>query len=59
MMSVPLRAPTALGVKVTLIVQLAPNVTDVPQLFYCEKSAVVAMWLMVNDAAPVFVKVTA
>ena len=33
MLRVPLRVPVAVGVKVTLIVQLAPAATLVPQLF--------------------------
>jgi len=31
--SVPVRVPVAVGVNVTLIVQLAPTATDVPQVF--------------------------
>ena|SRR5215831_16378281 len=32
------RVPVALGVKVTLTMQLVPAVSDEPQLFVCEKS---------------------
>ena len=33
-----LRVPLAVGVKVTLIVQLAPAATELPQLLVCAKS---------------------
>jgi hypothetical protein len=33
------RFPAAVGVNVTLIVQLAPGRTEVPQVFVCAKSA--------------------
>ena len=53
--------PTALGVKVTEIVQFFPGASDPVQLFVCEKSLafvpVTAMLLMVNDVVPVLVKV--
>ena len=55
----PLRSPVMAGVKVTLIRQLAPAVTLVPQLLFWPKSPVVAMPLMVSGALPVLVKVTA
>jgi hypothetical protein len=35
---VPVRLPAAVGVKVTLTVQLAPQPSDVPQLLVSEKS---------------------
>lgn len=38
MASVAARAPVAVGVNVTLIVQFPPAATEVPQLFVCPKS---------------------
>src|SRR5512140_3455117 len=54
----PLRSPVVAGVNVTLIRQLAPAVTLVPQLLVWLKSPVVAMPLMVSGALPVLVNVT-
>jgi len=56
---VPLRTPAAVGLKVTLIVQLAPALRAVPQLFVWEKSPLAAMLLIANPALPLLVKVTA
>src|SRR6266581_1476618 len=59
--SVPVRAPTAVGANVTLMVQfaLAASVPgSVPHVFVCAKSPEVAIELMVNPAVPVFVSVT-
>jgi hypothetical protein len=36
--SVPVRVPVTVGVKVTFTVHEAPAVIDVPQLFVCAKS---------------------
>ena len=55
---VPERVPIAVGVKDTLIVQLAPGATLAPQVFDCEKSPLIAMLLMVSAAVPVLVSVT-
>lgn len=33
--SVPFTSPVAMGVKVTLIVQLAPGASELPQLLVC------------------------
>ena len=56
------REPVAEGVKVTLIVQLAPAATLVPQVFVCAKSPllvpVTAMLVMLSAAVPLFVSVT-
>jgi hypothetical protein len=58
-----LRAPVAVGVKVTLILQLAPATTLVPQVFVWLKSPlfvpVIVMLVMVSAAVPVFESVTA
>lgn len=35
MVRVPVRVPVAVGVKVTLIVQLPPALTLLPQVFVC------------------------
>ena len=60
--NVPLRAPVAVGVKVTLIVQFAPAATLEPQLLVCAKSPrlvpPIAMLLIVKGPLPVFVSVT-
>jgi hypothetical protein len=53
-----LRAPVAVGVKVTLIEQLAPAAKLVPQVLVCEKSPtlvpVIVMPVRVKVAPPVF-----
>jgi hypothetical protein len=55
-----LRAPIAIGVKVTMIVQLEPSASEVPQLFVCVKSVllpVIETELMFKGAVPLFVRV--
>ena len=57
------RDPIALGLNVTLIVQLPLlAATEFPQLFVCAKSPVLApvtpMFVMLSDALPVLVSVT-
>lgn len=59
MLNDPARLPAALGVKVTLMVQLAPTARLLPQLFVWVKSPVVLMLLMVKAAVPLLVKVAA
>jgi hypothetical protein len=54
---VPLRAPTAVGVNVTLIVQV-PLAATVPQLLVWEKSPDVLILDTVTEEVPVLVKVT-
>ena len=58
-----LRVPLAAGVKVTLIVQLAPAATELPQLLVCAKSPgfvpVSARLVTLKAVLPEFVKVTA
>ena len=56
--SVPLRAPVAVGVKVTSIAQLLPAATDPLQLLVSAKSPVVAMLVMLKGAVPLFPSVT-
>ena len=56
--SEPVRVPVAVGLKVTLIVQLAPAATLVPQVLVSEKSPVVEMLVMLRVAVPVLVSVT-
>lgn len=54
----PLAEPLACGVKVTLIVQLAPPASAAGQLLVCAKGWLVAMLLRLRLAPPVFVNVT-
>ena len=54
MVTDPARLPEALGVKVTLIVQLVLPATDCPQLFVWAKSPVMAMLVMLSGATEVF-----
>jgi hypothetical protein len=57
---VPLRVPFAVGVKVTLIVQLPPPAATLePQLLVWLKSPLMAMLAMVSTAVPVLLRVTA
>ena len=57
------RVPVAVGLNVTLMVQLAPAATLAPQVFVCEKSPLLAPVmampepLKVSVAFPVFVSV--
>ncbi len=53
MVSVPLLAPPAVGVNVTLMEQVAPPGRLAPQLLVCWKSPLVEMLVMVKGAAPV------
>ena len=61
--NVALRVPRAAGVKATLIVQLAPAATEVPQLLVWAKSPLLApvkaMLINVSAVLWVFVRVTA
>ena len=58
MVTAPLTAPLACGVKVTLIVQLAPPSSEAGQLLVSAKGWLVAMLLMLRLALPVLVNVT-
>jgi hypothetical protein len=48
----PDRAPGAVGVKVTVTVQLLPAASELPQVFVCEKSPVATMLESVSAAVP-------
>ena len=50
----PARVPDAVGVNVTVSVQLAPGPSDAPQLFICAKSPVAAPMESVVESVPVF-----
>ncbi len=54
----PLRVPIAVGLKVTVIVQLPPAFNLEPQLFTCEKSPLAVMLLIFKVAVPGLVSVT-
>jgi hypothetical protein len=56
--SVPVTAPLAVGQKTTLMLQLAPAATVLPQVLPAEKGLAVAIELMVRVALPVLVSVT-
>ena len=62
MVSVAARAPAAAGVKVTLIVQLLPPATELPQLLVWTKSValvpVIVMLVIARAAFPVLFRVT-
>jgi hypothetical protein len=62
MLSLPDRAPEAVGLKVTLMLQLAPAATELPQVLVCAKSLlfvpVTAMLARLSGALPVFERVT-
>jgi len=57
--SVPVLVPVVVGVKVTLIVQLAPVLSLAVPLFASEKSPLAVMVLMFTVLLPVLVSVTA
>jgi hypothetical protein len=56
--TVPVRVPAAVGVKVTEIVQLAPAATPVPQLCVSAKSPEAAIDAIVRGALPELVSFT-
>jgi hypothetical protein len=58
MVTAPVRAPAAVGLKVTLRVQLALAATLEPQVLVWEKSPLALMLLIVRPALPVFFSVT-
>ena len=55
---VPGWLPVAVGVKVTVMVQLAPAATDVPQVLVWAYCALAAMLVMVSAPVPPLVSVT-
>lgn len=57
-MIAPALGPAAVGVKVTLIVQLVPLARLVPQVLVCAKSPLVVMLAMFKTALPVLLRVT-
>jgi hypothetical protein len=56
--SEPLRAPPAVGLNFTVMVQLEPTASDVPQVFVCEKSPDTTMLMIERDAVPVLLRVS-
>jgi len=58
MATAPVRVPVPVGVKVTLIVQLFPVATLVPQLFVCPKSPLATILEIASAALPVLVNLT-
>jgi hypothetical protein len=62
MLSAAVRVPEAVGLKVTLMLQLAPAAKEVPHVWVWAKSAAliptIAMALMVRVAVPVFLSAT-
>ena len=55
---VPGRLPTAVGVKVTLMEQLAPAAREAPQVLVWEYGALATMVVMFRAAVPELVSVT-
>ena len=58
MVTAPVLVPAAVGLKVTLRVQLAPAATLEPQVLVWEKSPLALMLVIVRLAFPVFLSVT-
>jgi len=58
MVIVPGRLPVAVGVNVTLMVQLAPAATELPQVLVWAYCALAAMLVTLSAAVPVLVSVT-
>jgi hypothetical protein len=58
MVTTPVLVPVAVGLKVTLRVQLAPAARLEPQVLVWEKSPLTAMLVMLRVALPVLLKVT-
>jgi hypothetical protein len=56
--TVPLTAPVAAGVKLTEMVHFFPAPTELPQVLVSAKFALATMLEIVNVAVPVFVRVT-
>ena len=57
--TVPLRVPTAVGVKVTVMEQFWPAPRDAPQVLFSLKSPEIEMREMLRATCPIFVSVTA
>jgi hypothetical protein len=58
MVRAPVLVPPAVGLKVTLRVQLLPAATLAPQVFVWEKSPLAVMLVMLRTTLPVFLSVT-
>jgi hypothetical protein len=58
MLRVPMRVPDAVGVNVTLMVQLAPAATELPQVLVWAKSPLAETPVRFSEALPVFASVT-
>ena len=58
MVTTPVLVPAAVGLKVTLRVQLAPAATLEPQVLVWEKSPLAMMLVMLSAALPVLLRVT-
>jgi hypothetical protein len=62
MLTAAVRVPLAVGLNVTLTLQLAPAANELPQVWVCAKFPalvpVIAMLLMVKLVVPVFLRVT-
>ena len=54
----PVRAPAAVGVKITEMLQVAAAATDAPQVLVWLKSPLAAMLVIESVAVPVLVSVT-
>ena len=57
MLKVPEREPVAVGVNVTLMLQLVPAANATPQLLLCAKSPLAVMLLIVSGPVPVLLSV--
>jgi len=58
MVTTPVLVPVAVGLKVTLMVQLALAATLEPQVLVWEKSPLTVMLVMLRVALPVLLRVT-
>ena len=58
MLSVPVRVPAAVGVKVSMMVHVLPAPTLGPHIFVCAKSPDIAMELTAKSAFPELVSMT-
>lgn len=58
MVNIPVRLPPDVGVKVTVIWQLAATASDAPQVLVSAKSPEAEICVMFNTAVPVLLKVT-
>ena len=58
MVTAPVLVPVAVGLKVTLMVQLALAATLEPQVLVWEKSPLTVMLVMLRTALPVLLRVT-